>query len=214
MTMKKLIDEISVIPGVTGSCIFDKSAGPLCTDSGNNLAAGVLEKVGAYLVRMLKMGKMAGLDITTSHFRLDKCTVVGMPLDSGAILLTICDTQANCSLVAATASMLASDMRDELGKENAAAAGRSGDVSTTGMETAKEQEVDPYLQSYLDQMEEALAGAIGPVAGMVIGDYITKWQRNGPAVTTRLNELADMLLAEIDEDSLIDEFTARVKKIV
>ena len=215
MSMKKLIDEISVIPGVTGSCIFDRTEGPLCTDSEANIATEVLQKVGSYLIRMLKMGSMNGLDISTSHFRFDNCTVVGMPLDSGSILLTVCDTQANCSLVATTAAMLAADMREDLEREVVAERNAADDEADfEELDMVEEAPVDSYMQGYLDQMEEALAGAIGPVAGMVIQDYIVKWQQGGPVVTTRLNELAEMLADEIGDETLASEFMDKVKKLI
>ena len=112
--MRKLLQEISVIPGVTGSCIFDKKEGPLCSDLHPSLSKDRLQVVGIHLVRLMQMGTMAGLSITSSHFRFDKYTVIGIPLDIDAVLLTVCDAQANCSLVATSAVMLAADMREEL----------------------------------------------------------------------------------------------------
>jgi hypothetical protein len=62
--------------------------------------------------------------------------------------------------------------------------------------------------------EDALAGAIGPVAGMIIQDYINKWKKAGPEVAARLSELAAMLTEEIGDPTLEKEFTAKVESIM
>lgn len=213
MAMKKLIDEIAVIPGVTGSCVFDKIEGPLCVDSDAGIATDVLKKVGSYLIRMMKMGGMNGLDITTSHFRLDSCSVVGMPLDSGSVLLTVCDTNANCSLIATTAEMLAADMREELDKEVNDERNAGGEGILEALEAIDNNMIDIDVQVHLNEMEEALADVIGPVAGIVIKNYIDKWQEEGPAVASRLRELAEMLATEISDASLVRQFRARVQEM-
>ena len=205
--MRKLLNEISVIPGVTGSCIFDKKEGPLCKDLHPNLSEDLLQTVGIHLVRLIQMGTMSGLNVKSAHFRFDKYTVVGMPLNTGAVLLTICEAHANCSLVATTAAMLAADMREEL---------ENGTRSTDTEEDVVEQDEagDTELQPMYDKIEDALAGAIGPVAGMIMQDYIDKWRASGPAVPARLSELATMLTEEIGDPTLEQEFTSRVEKIM
>jgi hypothetical protein len=112
--MRKLLNEISVIPGVTGFCVFDKKEGPLCKDLHPNLSEELLQLVGIHLIRLIQMGTMSELNVKSVHFRFDKYVVVGVPLDAGAVLLTICESHANCSLVATIAAMLAADMREEL----------------------------------------------------------------------------------------------------
>jgi len=205
--MRKLLNEISVIPGVTGSCIFDKKEGPLCKDLHPNLSEDLLQTVGIHLVRLIQMGTMSGLNVKSAHFRFDKYTVVGMPLNTGAVLLTICEAHANCSLVATTAAMLAADMREEL---------ENGTRSTDTEEDVVEQDEagDTELQTMYNKIEDALAGAIGPVAGMIMQDYIDKWRASGPAVPARLSELATMLTEEIGDPTLEQEFTSRVEKIM
>ncbi|MEA2116429.1 MAG: hypothetical protein U9P36_13750 [Thermodesulfobacteriota bacterium] len=210
--MRKLLQEISVIPGVTGSCIFDKKEGPLCKDLHPDLSEDLLQTVGIHLVRLIQMGKMSGLSVKSVHFRFDKYTVVGMPLETGAVLLTICEAHANCSLVATTAAMLAADMRDEL-ERGVHSPEIEESVEELG-EVVLDGSVDAELQPMYDKIEQALAGAIGPVAGMIIQDYIHKWKESGPEVPARLTELASMLTKEIGDPALEREFTARIEEIM
>ena len=210
--MRQLLKEISVIPGVTGSCIFDKKEGPLCKDLHPDLSEDLLQTVGIHLVRLIQMGKMSGLSVKSVHFRFDKYAVVGMPLETGAVLLTICEAHANCSLVATTAAMLAADMREEL--ERGVQSPETGESVEQLAEVALDESVDADLQPMYDKIEQALAGAIGPVAGMIIQDYIQKWRSSGPEVPARLSELASMLSKEIGDPALEKEFTARVEEIM
>jgi len=211
--MRKLLKEISVIPGVTGSCIFDKKSGPLCKDLHPSLSADLLNTVGIHFIRLIQMGSMAGLTIKSSHFRFDKYNVIGMPLENGAVLLTICDAQANSSLVETTASMLAADMRDELEHgtmETDSTASQAGTEAVVTNDDADDAEMQPIY----DAIEQALAGAIGPVAGMVMQDYVEKWKQSGAAVPYRLSALAQMLEAEIGDKKLIEEFSLKIQEII
>jgi len=210
--MRKLLQEISVIPGVTGSCIFDKKEGPLCKDLHPDLSEDLLQTVGIHLVRLIQMGRMSGLSVKSVHFRFDKYTVVGMPLETGSVLITICEAQANCSLVASTAAMLAADMREEL--ERGVQPPDIGEGVEELDEVVFDETVDAELQPLYDKIELALAGAIGPVAGMVIQDYIHKWKESGPEVPARLSELASMLTKEIGDPALEQEFTTRIEEIM
>ena len=210
--MRKLLKEISVIPGVTGSCIFDKKDGPLCKDLHPNLSEDLLQTVGIHLVRLIQMGKMSDLDVQSVHFRFDKHTVVGIPLSTGVVLMTICEAHANCTLVATTAAMLAADMREELAR------GVVDKVDTEEVEefdaAALDQTEDEALQVMYKKIEEALAGAIGPVAGVVMQDYLNKWQEEGPEIPARLSELVNKLADEIGDANLAREFTANIQDIV
>ncbi len=208
--MRKLLKEISVIPGVTGSCIFDKKEGPLCKDLHPKLSEELLQTVGIHFLRLIQMGSMAGLDIQSSHFRFDKYTVIGIPLESSAVLLTICESQANCSLVATTAGMLVADMREELDQG-----------VTVVTKTAAEEELevvdegdDADMLELYAEIEQALAGAIGPVAGVVMQDYLEKWKKDGPVIPYRLAELAKMLEKEIGDSELAKEFSNKLQSIL
>lgn len=208
--MRRLLKEISVIPGVAGSCIYDKKEGPLCKDLHPKLSDELLQTVGIHFLRLIQMGSMADLDIQSSHFRFDKYTVIGIPLESSSVLLTICESQANCSLVATTAAMLVADMREELGQ----GVTTSVDVAAEeGIEAVDEGDDADMLALY-DEIEQALAGAIGPVAGVVMQDCLEKWKKDGPVIPYRLAELAKMLENEIGDSELAKDFSSKIQTIL
>lgn len=212
--MRKLLNEISIIPGVSGSCIFDKADGALCADFDADLPKDLTENVGIHFVRLMQMGTMNKLNIQSAHFRFDRYSVVGMPLHTGAILLTICDSQANCSLVATTAAMLVEDMRDELEKPlDSQQAGPLHDAAQVRPEEDSPADVGKEVESYFEEIENALAKAIGPVAGMIMSDYINKWKQSGSPSTARLPELVTMLVEEVGDAGLVKEFKAQIKHL-
>lgn len=214
--MRKLLQEISIIPGVTGACIFDKKEGALCKDLHSSLSEDILQTVGIHLVRLIQMGTMSGLYVKSTHFRFDKYTVVGMPLDTGTVLITVCESQANCSLIATTAAMLASDMRDDLAKGISRLDEKDDEEQAVVLEQIPEldEKTATELQSFYDKIEDALATSIGPVAGIVMQDYISKWRQNGPEITTRLSELVTMLAQEIGDPEIAQKFSRKIEKIM
>ncbi len=215
MSLKKLLDEISVIPGVTGTCVFNQDRNALCKSSDTQIDSEILKKIGSHLIRMLDMGKMYGIEVSGSHYRFDNFTLVSTPLGLGSILLTLCEIKANCSLVATTAAMLAADLKTEIGKMISEDISDSLVVEEAVVETDQNlPKIAPYLQDYLNQIEEALAEAIGPVAEMVLHDNVETWLQKGPAEPTRLIELAELLYEEINDEALIEEFKARIEKFL
>lgn len=214
MAMEKLLKEIAAIPGVTGSCVFDRHKGPLCRDLDSPLTAEMFQNVGMHLVRQVQMGTMCGLSIRSSHFRFDRYTVVGIPLENGGVLMTICENQANCSLIATTAGMLVADMCD-------AGAGREDSATATREVSAETEEDEPgdsgvnlEMEAHLRDIGQALAAAIGPVAEVVMQDFLEKWRANGPVIPARLSELAAMLADEIGDEELAAEFKSRIRHII
>lgn len=212
--MQKLVDEIAVIPGVAGSCVFDKTKGMVCKKNDGSLLDKLTDNIGFNFIRLLQMAGMNNLDVKSAQFKFDRFWLIGTRLSEGVILLAICDLQANCSLVASTAQMLAEDMRREVEKDTG---GKPGTVSSAG--GAKDQDDLPAgtgdnLQKPLADIENALAAAIGPVAKMIISDYISRWRQRGPVTSERLPELLDLLAEEIEDPSLVKDFRNQLKHLL
>ena len=208
--MRRLLKEISVIPGVAGSCIYDKKEGPLCNDLHPKFSDELLQVAGIHFLRLIQMGSMADLDIQSSHFHFDKYTVIGIPLANGSVLLTICESQANCSMVETTAAMLVADMREELDQDVTT----NVDVAAEDGSEAVDEDDDADMLALYDEIEQALADAIGPVAGVVMQDYLKKWKKDGPVMQYRLAELAKMLEKEIGDNELAKDFSNKIQTIL
>ena len=70
----------------------------------------------------------------------------------------------------------------------------------------------PEMQKIFQDIEQALSGAVGPAADMILRDYIEQWRRNGPVVAARIVELTTALVEEIGDPETAQEFISRVEK--
>jgi hypothetical protein len=210
--MQNLLNEVSSLFGVIGTCIFDKKEGVLCGEAREKLADGLRETVGAHLVRLFQLGTMSGLDIKTAQFFFDRYAVIGLPFQASSVLIILCDPQTDYPTVTDAALRLATKMG---GEPLAPAAVPLEEVQFEEAEEISDKGLYPaQLQAMLCRIEQALAGAIGPVAGMVMQDYIDRWQQNGPAVPARIAELTDLLVEEIGDPEAAQDFVAKIEKII
>lgn len=204
--MKNLLREISVIPGVWAACIFDRQAGVVCAEYDDGFPKELTEQIALHFVRLVQMAGMNNLSIKSTNFRFDRYCVVCFPLEKGAVLLAVCDSQANSSLVTTTAAMLVDDMRLELDKFLAPSPGEHH-VPPGGNEAAEPE-------SFLGEIGDALAAAVGPAAGTLMEDYTGRWRANGPAVASRLAELIKMLEEEIGDAGQAADFRGRLAHLL
>ncbi len=212
--MKNILKEIAMVPGVIGSCIFGEDQETKCSDLTQHFSSDFSQDVGSHVVRLMQMSTMTELDVKIVSFRYDRYTVIGIPLEKGAVLLSVCEAQANCSLVATTASMLSADLKKVL-EDQPAIAAEADPIEEVIAEPEPQEEAlsDDILKTFAT-IQDALARAIGPVAGMVLDDSVASWRTNGPADQERLSELIDILVGEINDDSLSAEFTAALKGVI
>ena len=205
--MPDVFKEIAVLPGVAGSCLFSRSRGNLSSDLPDYFAENKVQEVAHHCARLMQMGAVAGLDLQILALAFDRFTLLAMPVDKETILLTVCEADSNCSLVATTISMLAGELQSWLVQSAAAPAGPAATPQPAKKkQAAPEENLDPLLAG----IGEALAFAIGPVAGLVLDDYVDRWREGGAAAKSRLAELAEMLVQEIDDAQLAADFRKRV----
>lgn len=205
--MHKLLNEISVIPGVAGSCIFGKDRGVICKKLTGKLPQDTTDNVGINFIRLLQMAGMNDLEIKSAHFRFDRYWLIGTPLDKEVILLIICDLQANSSLISSTAAMLAEDLRKRL--QQPAAGEQEGRVQSEDFA----EDAGSDLHKNYTEIEETLTAAIGPVAKMVMSECMYKWKQEGAESARRLPELLHILIEEIEDPNLVAEFKSRLQHL-
>lgn len=205
--MRSLVEEIFALPGVAGACVVDRRGGQLCAKGHEKLPAGLLDTLALHTARLFQMGNMSGFDISTAQFFFDSYGVLAQPLSSGGLFLALCIPHADCARIAETVAKLAAialpveiDLPDE--------------ISADSLQTAEPEASSVHLQAMLGRIEEALTGAVGPVAGMVMQDYIDRWRQSGPAVPARLVELTSMLVDEIGEPEAAQDFVAKIEQII
>ncbi|MGX9727415.1 MAG: hypothetical protein ACTFAK_08880 [Candidatus Electronema sp. VV] len=215
--MRQLLEQFAQQDGVIGAFVFDKKEGVLgCAAAHGRLAPGLLETAGAHLLRLFQLSSMSGLSIKTAQFLFDRCAVIGLPLQANSALIAVCAPQADGTAVAAAAVRLADELRQDKLPEQPAEPAPPEDTASAPSEpeTGANGLFPAQLQAMLCRIEQALAGAIGPVAGMVMQDYIEQWQRRGPAVPSRIAELTNLLVEEIGDPEAAQDFVAKIEQII
>lgn len=204
--MWNLVEEIFAQPGVAGACVLNSKGKQLCGKGHEKLSPKLLNTLGLHTARLFQMGSMSGLEINMAQFVFDRYAVVAQLVPSGEIFLVLCAAHADCCQIAKTITIrAAAALPPEL--EPAA--------EDSILEEAEEPEVcPPQLQVMFDKIEQALTGAIGPVAGIVMHDYLDIWRQSGPAVPARLVELTNMLVDEIGEPEAAQDFVAQIEQII
>jgi len=127
----------------------------------------------------------------------------------------ICEPNANKSLIAMTAGMLAGDIEIAMAqaiKAHPISSPPSRPAETIQASQVEEAEIDEKIAPVLEQIKEALAMTIGPIAGPVMKDNIEIWSKQNTPSLSSLPALAKLLCSEIDDKILEQKFMAEVNK--
>ena len=217
--MDSLLQEINMLPGVLGCFVYNnkqqiagKKMPPIFKDN-------AISSIGNLLVRTIQMGNMAELNFTDIELKYNESMIMVSPLAGGALLIIICEPTTNKSLITMTTGMLAKDLEANL--RGAPQAVQQPPVQATAPQQTTPQppqppveaEIGAELAPVLEQIKDALALAIGPIAAPVMKDSIETWaQQNEPSIAN-IPALAKILCEEINDDDLEKEFITELKLI-
>lgn len=214
--MDSLLQEITILPGVLGCFVFSSEQQIAGSKMPPIFRENSIKTIGNLLTRTIQIGNMAQLDFKGIEFKYNESLLIIKPLPKGALLIIICEPSANKSLISMTTGMLAEDIVATMA--NPMAPHRvSQTTQSTAPQTQQEQpaeaEIDAELAPVLEQVKDALAMAIGPIAAPVMKDTIEIWAKQGGLSLSTLSALTDLLCVEINDDDLEREFMAEIKNI-
>ena len=224
--MDSLLQEINMLPGVLGCFVYNskqqivgKKMPPIFKDN-------AIQSIGNLLARTIQMGNMADLNFTDIELRYNESMLVVNPLAQGALLVIICEPTTNKSLVGMTTGMLAKDIEASLKglpAQQAAPAKPNPQTPPSRQQAAPAQpaqqqqpveaEIGAELAPILEQIKDALALAIGPIAAPVMKDSIDVWVQNNEPTIANIPALAKILCEEINDEDLEEEFMTELKTI-
>jgi len=116
--MKDVLDEIAILPGVIGSCLFNKKYGQLCPGLPSSFTDAKVEIIANRVTRLFEMGvSTVEMEIQTLTLWYDAFIVIATFMEKETLLLTVCQLWTNLSLVSTTISVLTKEIKNELGKE-------------------------------------------------------------------------------------------------
>ncbi|MBW6520279.1 MAG: hypothetical protein K0A99_04590 [Desulfoarculaceae bacterium] len=217
--MDSLLKEINMLPGVFGCFIYTGNQELAAAKLPPIFKENTIKSMGNLLTRALKMGGLANLDLTGIEFKFDVSLLIVKPLEQGSILVMVCEPAVNKSLINMTISMLIGDIQAAInrGPEQAQviaqAPAQTQHVAAAAPVKQQEADIDATLAPILEDIKEALAYAIGPIAGQVMRDIINTWAQQGPTSRQQLPALAALLCQEINDRELEADFMSQIKPL-
>ncbi len=202
-----MLKEIVEKTGVIGACIFVETEIVLSESVPAYLSGNLLSVVGSDIFYMNKTGVSAGLSIRSAFFYFDRYRLLVMPLKKDASLLIICEAQVDCLAMVAAVAMITCDVSEE---DLAMATDKN---KKEQMEEIVSEAIDSEEMAQLyDQIQMILAEAVGPLSEDIMHYCLQQWKQSGAAVPGRLPELEKMLVEELWDKDLANEFVEKMKK--
>lgn len=214
-----------MLPGVLGCFVFNGKQRVLL---GSKMPPIFKEKnlqtVGSLLARTVQIGSMAMLLLKEIEIRYNESLLIIKPLPKEALLVIICEPNANKSLINMTTGMLAKDITKVITQSVTSATGihqttqrplqQKKQILQKKEPLPKKTTIDKNLVAILKQIKNSLAMVIGPIAGPVLNDTVKKWARQSPPSTSTLPDLVNLLCTEINATDLEEKFRKELKKIL
>ncbi len=207
-----LLEEICLLPGVLGSCLLDKGHRLLGQERMTGYDVHALSELGKRLSRMLQMSRMLGLNVAAAELRYDRLLLVGVTLSNDQLLLALCNQNCNANLVSHTARLVAADQ-----PSGGNGAGTPEDLDALELMDVEDELVQapakpgvwaPDVTAGVGLIREALVHTMGPMAVMLLDDYLNRWTSNGAPEAKRLPQLVDLIASDLQDASQIKTFRA------
>lgn len=209
--MDSLLKEINMLPGVFGCFVYTGNQELAAAKLPPIFKENTIKTMGNLLTRTIKMGALANLDIETIEFKFDVSLIIIKPLEQGAILVMVCEPVVNKSLINMTTAMLINDIQASINRGPVQVQTQAATAPRQEQPKKHEAEIDAALAPILESIKDALAYAIGPIAGQVMLAAIETWAQQGPTSKQRLPDLTTLLCKEINDRELEKEFRAQIK---
>ena len=190
--MQTFLKEIKATPGVLGSSIYTTKKGIIATNLPEVFKDDAQKRIGSILQRIFKLNETVMLDVNSFEIQYDEALLLVKRLCNDSALIIICEPDAKVHLINMTVSMLTTEMLNSM--ENCEK------IPTVQQPQDPEEVLAGPLAQDLAQVKRALAKRIGPVAGITLKKAIKEWQKTGKPDKSRLKNLIEILLLEIDGD--------------
>ncbi len=218
--MDPLLQEITMLPGVLGCFVYNTEQQIVCSKMPPIFRENSMKSIGSLLSRTVQIGSMAMLSLKGIEMKYNESLLIIKPLPKEALLILVCEPSANKSLISMTTGILAEDIAKALA--NSAKIQKIAPQAKKAQQTQKHQKqvkqekeaaIDAKLAPILEQVKDALAMAIGPIAGPVMKDNIEIWAKQKSPSLSNLPALTILLCQEINDEKLEKEFMATIKTI-
>ncbi|MFA6499376.1 MAG: hypothetical protein WC256_06825 [Desulfurivibrionaceae bacterium] len=214
--MDEILQEIKILPGVVGVFVSVDKPDIIFSYVPDGYDHETLKLMGGSLQRIIKMNASCQLSVNSVEMQFAEAKVLVKNFCDGALLVILCEPEANFTLINMTTNMLLGELA--LGVEkvraNPDAARQAVSAKKAGsIDFAQAQNEEP-LQSAIPVFQDALARAIGPIASMLVKEIVGKWLQGGACAQERFPELVDLFCQEIGDAALENEFRADTARLL
>jgi len=215
--MDSLLQELTTLPGVFGCFVYSGNRQIVGSKMPPIFKKNNISTIGSLLARTVQIGRTAQLGFKEIEIKYNESMLKIRPLEGGALLVLICEPNANKSLIDMTTGMLASDIEIAMAQGIIAqpiSSPLSRPTETIQASQVEEAEINEEIAPVLETIKKALAMAIGPIAAPVMKDNIETWSRQNTPSLSSLPALAKLLCSEINDTHLEQTFMEEVKKLI
>lgn len=96
--MADILSIFSVLPGVAGACLLQPGKQPVYAEK-VSMELERIQRVGVQTAMLFSQGQSPDFKFTTTKFKFDRYTVMGLLLEDKSLLVIVCEPQANSSLI-------------------------------------------------------------------------------------------------------------------
>ncbi len=240
--MNDLLQEIKMLKGVLGTFVYTDKFGLVAADmpASASFPVASMERVGVFVKRFFGNPTTLELGVMSYEIRTSESLMLLKKIDDHATLITVCEPDVSMPLVNMTTSMLIAELKSAVdlisekpdpAKLQAAQAKQSPAPSSQANKPASQAakpstaprpkviDVEKLMTegpfaAIARKLEDSMARAIGPVGNMVVRDCVEKWVANGSPSKDRFGELMGLLLKEIGDSRLEEEFKNEVGSLL
>lgn len=213
--MDDLLQEITMLPGVKGAFLAMSEPQLVFSDLPDGYPPETMAQIEVAMERIFKMNEPCKLTVNSVEMLFDDTMMLAKQVSEGCNLVILGEPDSNFALLNMTSTMLLGELRSQAERIRrdppAAAPAATGDGDSRDFEVVREK--DP-LKSALPVLEESLARAIGPIAGMVTRETVEQWLQEGSCQKARFPELINAFCREIDDPAMEKEFRANVASLL
>ena len=214
--MDELLQEIKILPGVAGVFVAVDKPDILFSYVPDGYDHETLKQMGGALQRIIRMNASCQLSVNSVEMRFPDAMVLVKHICDGALLVMLCETEANFSLINMTSNMLLGELALGVEKVRADPDAAQREISAKkagSVDFAQAQNEEP-LKSAIPVFQDALARAIGPIAAMLVKEIVGKWLQAGACSQERFPDLVNLFCQEIGDAPLEKEFRADTARLL
>ncbi len=237
--MNDLLQEIKMLKGVLGAFVYTDKFGLVACEMPPSASFTVssMERVGVFVKRFFGNQATVEFGVMSCEIRNNESLMLLKKIDDNATLITISGSEVSVPLVNMTTSMLIAELKaavdlitekpdlsglqikSQPGQAKMAPPQPTAQPSAALTPKAKVIDVEKLMGEgpfapIARKLEDSMARAIGPVGSMVVRDCVEKWVTTGSPAKDRFGELMTLLLKEIGDSRLEEEFRQEVGSLL